>query len=554
MIEDMLMDPSQGQPNEQDQFHQDVDPRLKILLALSQAQQGGGLGPQGQAPGMGPLAPPMAQDQSAASQAPVTPPPPPGPSERVADFINRTSPISQKALGTEAIDDKMNSLLQNGLLGFITRASNFGETPPPETFDKYFRRTTSPGRELLANVLYGASAGLTGEKFRTVRAQKFEEYSQEQERIQKAQYQDQVLQNNRATLLANLLKAREINQTKLTVEAAKDQNADEKRLDQVSQFAQKYNIDVRKADEMMKNSEAKRRENLTKGLDQNMTYGVDAAEAEFQQKGLDPWAKENKAAFYQRAEEIARDYDDKKQAIYQLHHPQRPAQPRYIPPTPIKVTTAYGDEYGFVDKQTGDIMGPSHWRKNISEGAPTYSLTPAQKDRAEKFDQVRGQLQTALNSFIATPNDLGSILNALPAELRPNITKGQRANELMLNAAKNAILYANSGAQINEKEMGRITAGMPKLFESPEKVVPATMMLLNMLDAGQLRLKAGIDASKLDLDGVYSDMENIAVEKMKKGEKFKILTGDQIIEQAMKRKGYKPIRDKDMNIRGMERE
>lgn len=553
------MSPMDDQDQSQTQQGTDqTDPRIALLLALTQAGQGLGAGQgQGQTPQQAPA--PVVQGQ-APQVAPVpspTPqtldqgPQPPTSQSDVPSFIDKTSFVKTKGLGDESEQDKQNSLLQNSLLGFMTRSSMFGEPPKPETFDQYFRKTTSPAREFLANVLFGASAGLTGEKFRSVRAQKFEEFTSEKERQQKEQYQNMMIQTQRVKMIEDYLKSREQDTTKRFVAEATNSQKDEDRSLKAAQYAVQNNLNAQKVLEEQKNGEAKRREYLG-SKDPYLNMGIDQAEAEFKQKGLDPWAEENRSAMLQRSIDLGNQIFNTHEQIKAANRPKTTPRPQRDRLVRIAVPTAYGIEYGAQDLDSGEIHGPSWWRKD--GGSPVQDLTPTQRDRAEKFSAVRDKINSALNQFIASPKDVGSWANLIPAEYRPNITKGNRNAEILWQSAMNDMLYAASGAQINEKEMGRIKAGMPRLFENADRVVPGTMMLMNMLDAGQIRLKAGIDPSKIKLDEVYSDMENAAYQLIKQGKKFKPLSGDEIMEQAMKRAGYHSIRDNKGNIRDMEKD
>ncbi len=118
--------------------------------------------------------------------------------------------IMQQLYGGGKADEEP-SMSEQILNGFLERFIKPDEVTPPhaQSFDEYFSKTVSPARNAVANIMMGMGAGLTGQRFQSVREQRLKQWQDQQQQAfeEKKLQQQKVLE---AVQTARIMAAKEM--------------------------------------------------------------------------------------------------------------------------------------------------------------------------------------------------------------------------------------------------------------------------------------------------------------------------------------------------------
>jgi hypothetical protein len=450
----------------------------------------------------------------------------------------------------------LGDMAKNYLRGFLKSASPAGQEPSAAEYDQRFRRNTSPARELLANILYGMSDSLTGQKFRTVQQRRFEQdIAVEQLRQQEAARQQQGQFAAMQVLQRELESRREVSMRR-DLENIRQVGERQAARQKMVEFLMKYNVDVAQLHETQRKNdadEAWRAEQIrVSQKDPLLAYAFNEARAEFEANGQNPLTPENRTLVHDRAREIAEEIYQKRQAVAAANRPARgprELRPRYITQ---KITNAWGnEEVGTINMDTGERgFSPPWWPKSTPPKAPTA-------EQRNKLDNSLGAvdaLRMAINTIAKNPNDTVGPWQLLPLSMQSafrDIRPGERNALVWFNKAISREILAMSGVATSGREEDRLMKGLPATFEKPANFVPGAMSLLAVLEAQVVRSQAGIDPNELDLADYWMQLQDFAQQRIKAGKTFKVPSAKQIIETVAKAKGKTLIYDDEGRVRGI---
>ncbi len=515
---------------------------------------------------------PQVQNPMAPAPQPVQSPmqqflQPPAPQEPEKSIVEQTSPIAD----TKLPDDE-ESLANRFLRGYITRASKAGEMPSPEQFDQRFAKSVSPAREVLANALFGMSAGLTGTQFRGLRERKFDEYKVQVDQQERRQAHEQQLVTNIMQLQEKARIAKEANKVKVDLaEAARAQTSAQWK-EKMLQMATKNNIDISKLGledrkvkvaegglDLKKQQAMAERDNFKDVKDADLQWGLKEAAARMRGEGKDPHAPENQNDLYDTANDLSSTlYRNRQKANNEFKKESGPKYQKLLIQGPDNV------EVGSFDPTTGAIhSGPSYWNKD-KEGnilPQQYSVSPAERASFKEEQAAIDSFRQVLNVASSNPSAVGGMLKNLPAAMQAyfkgDIPRDNRQIQSFLQQGFNQYLKAGSGKQVTVSEEGRYSKGMPKIYESAGTFVPGMMMTLNFMEATMLRKKYNINPEEIGFADIYEAKEKAAIEELKAAKREgrpPVLPNDSaqsILKNAILSKGKTPIIDESTGaIRG----
>jgi hypothetical protein len=168
---------------------------------------------------------------------------------------------------------------------------------------------------------------------------------------------------------------------------------------------------------------------------------------------------------------------------------------------------------------------------------------------------MRAAIRTAMSAKASGQDPVGKFVDALPLSMRSvfsTIPANERSMRVLFNASVSDYMLGKTGVAVSLHEEKRVGGGLPKFYERIENFVPGALAFVNMIDAANLRQRAGIDPNKLDMSEVFDSYNGWLQEQLKQGKVPKhIKTGDELLEIAAKDKGYEVLRDGKGRIRGI---
>lgn len=189
----------------------------------------------------------------------------------------------------------------------------FKSTMPPtgqqqqDNFGQMFRQSISPGREFLANLMNGLSAGFGGAKFRSVRDQAFERYATEQKLgLERQQLQQQAM-HGVATIAQQMHEERGKMDLQRSLALYKGAQSDEQKqlaLLKLDQSAQKMGLSAAQLLQKI-NTDESTAANKPQYSDKFYHAAELQTKAQYESAGFDPKSKEHSVSYQKDIQELA---------------------------------------------------------------------------------------------------------------------------------------------------------------------------------------------------------------------------------------------------------
>jgi hypothetical protein len=455
-------------------------------------------------------------------------------------------------------EDEDTSIMDNFIRGFINRASAQGEAVPAERFQERFRDTISPGREFLANLLYGVSSGFTGEKFRDVRERKFQQF-QAEEQLKLAATQRQTQQ---AQVIAQALAMKEKLGQMRELQQIRSIENKEKRANEMSKFMLKTNQDMAKFEEVQRHN-VELEKNAKRPKDADLDWALTQAKGIMaQEMNLDPNDPKNEVELHKMAVEIDSQRVQNTAKIKALTARQYgPAKAAPRDRLQVKdITNGFGEkEFGVYNLDKGNwSKAPEHW----DQGTPR-DFSPADVGKLEEAQNAISGLRNAARLALANPDSVGSFIKSLDPKwlaMLGNVDGNVNQREIFrsLKNAMNSQIRAYSGLATTKSEEERSSAGFASMAEKAETFVPGVLGYSAMVEAQLMRARSGINPDDLDMSEVVNEYLNQLQGEIGNRRKNKqsltnlpTPTAEQFLSLAASAKGYELLRDAKGRVRGM---
>jgi hypothetical protein len=266
-------------------------------------------------------------------------------------------------------DDELESLTSSFLRSFLERASLRGEPPSAQIFEEKFRKSVSPARELLANVLKGMGTSLTGQKFLTVRQQAWQDYMTEAEMKQRQQQLDQQKAAQMAQIAQGLYQQRQQQIAQQRIAAIKSAQSSEDRAFQAVKLMEELGIKREELEQRL----AIHRENLEQKKSEHKDPLFDTAykqvRSEMAGQGIDPDDPGNAEFLNKEATRIANEMFATRQMLEEKY--KKPKQPGMnLGQLGALYQLREGkngwgeNEFKSVNKLTGQYLNAKPWEEN----------------------------------------------------------------------------------------------------------------------------------------------------------------------------------------------
>jgi hypothetical protein len=406
--------------------------QANILTALLQRMQ------QGQG----------SQDQSAQPPAPDQTPPP---------QTQQPAAPQSRLLLKPAEDDGLESMSSTLLRGMFAQQQN------PQQQIPAFKDDTSPARSILANMMYGMSASLTGTKFQSVRDRKYAEYLQGVKQQQEQQQIQAQRQQAMAQLASTVMQHRQNLQFQQQVEGIKVMQHDADKAQAKQEFQTKTGMDYEKfLQENDKFQEEARHNRATEGQaatnestpnDANYKQALNEISSQYGAKGLKPTDAQNYPKFLQEVAQ-RKTYLDTIQAGLQKQGDDKPLKTlMYVPQEDgsmkaIQVNPGDSVPKGAITAPGVNSLGvPTAATRTMAEKAPRVNffvdrINQLLDDNEKTVGPLAGRMAQFKSGKLGLPNkgwaqinaDLGLLQTALM-----NMHVGARGGEGMMDHFKGVI-------------------------------------------------------------------------------------------------------------------
>lgn len=454
---------------------------------------------------------------------------------RLADFVNGsvvdTPPVKSGPNDNEVLD--------NTLKGFLSQASQTGEMPTREEFDKRFRSNMSPAREFLANFFTGFSDNMAGRQFRSVKEKAWNQERQVVEERQRTQQQKQQFAMQMANMVQREIESRRDTQQKEQFAQIKQIEDENKQQIELMKFMATNKIDQGKLnvlegqfklaqDKAAKDQELKQFEAQDTGnslfdaarrtvMARLQSQGADLTDAKVQKQ---MW--EETATQWQNLEEVKAKSSAKYSKVGQGPLP-------YIMP----ILNPDGQQgIALFDRRSGQSMGGQFIGRKV---------TPAM---LEEVQQVRGaaqSLRTAVSLAQDSKDAVGTFVQMVPPDLRSKLgtmPSDERAIRAFITDGISTYMVSKTGKAATDAERKWLMQGLPQLYEKPENFYPAMAAFTTMFDAAALRTQHGLELDLTPALKKYTDMAKGYIRKNNGSAKgLPIPSADEMVNEAARLQG-----------------
>ncbi len=416
------------------------------------------------------------------------------------------------------------------LNGLIERATQKGEPPAAQLFEEKFRKSVSPAREFLANVLFGASAGASGQPYRSLKERRWKEFEEQNKQIEQAKLREQNERVNTMNMISEMLRARQQAQTQEIVaglRANTQEQANQIALLRANIEAEKAGIDIKK---YLKDYEIK----VWNAQDTGDNL-FDAARrmvvAKLQNAGVDLTVPAGQNRLWQETEQQWR----KLLEVESQFNPKgaRGAGGIYVMP----VTGPDGNQYAaLIDRNAPPnqaLKGGVFVGRNVPKDAIESS---------NLMHNAASAVRTALTISQNNPEAVGHWEQMVPVTFRAAIgTLGspERRVRLFFNKAISDYVLSISGKAVTDRERQFIMQGLPKYFERPGVFFPSAYSFAILLDSAALRTQYGINMDMTKAMELYMKAMQDHFDKYKTMKGFEMLDAERFLEMAAQVNGKK---------------
>jgi len=431
----------------------------------------------------------------------------------------------ERRISKAPVPQKEPTLMDWFLNGLIEQTSQRGEVPPAQLFQQRYRQSVSPAREFLANVFYGASAGASGERYRSLKERRWAQFQEEQKLILEEKAREQERRLQLMNILGQMLRAKQENDTQMAIAGLRASTQEQ--ANKIAAIRAHVDLERLGMDAEKMRHELELRQ-FAAGDSGNpiIDFARRIVMARLRNEGVDlttpagqnRWAIETKAEW---------------EKLLKTENELNP-RARIFMPRSHMVLGPDGNNYTVItDPFTGQVVGGAYVGRNVSEGM---------LESANMLRRASDSVRTALSISQNNPGSTGQWEQMIPVSVRAKLrtlTSPERQVRLFFNKAVSDYVLSISGKAVTNAERQFILQGLPEIYEKPESFYPSAYAFAVLLDSAALRTQYGIDMDMSKAMQMYLNAMTEHIKKYKTIQGFQFLTAEQFLEKAAEINGKK---------------